>query len=1460
ATDVAGQQVEERIAVSVEGQMKIGHFTLSFIDLAVPLSGLDIEVIRTYDSRLRHEPGDFGHGWTLDIRQGSYQNNRPPGDGWRIPETQGPWGLPCSVVQETKSHLTVVRLSDQEVYRFRLTLKDPGTIIGGCIARAEFEWVDGPLPGTTLEILGNDEVLYRNDSGDVIDPDTFELFVPDDVKLTTRDGRIFHLDLQDGVTHLEDLHGNTLDITLDGITHSSGRGVEFVRDGEGRITKIVDPLGKENIYSYTPGAGGGDLTSTTDRVGATTTFTYRDHYLEDIHNALGIRAVRTEYDDSGRMVRMVDAAGKEVSFEHDLDARREVVTNRLGFTRILEYDERGNVTRETDELDAVTVRTYDGKDRLRSETDPLNRTTHFTYDAKSDLREIRDPLDHVTKFTYHELGSPETIEDPLGHVTTNVYDSVGNLRSTTDAENHTTTFEYTPKGELREITDPLNHVTRFIYDAFGNLRRETDALGHATRYTYDDNGVRLTETRTRTLPDGTTEDLVTRFTPDDLGRVTAVEAPDGSVTRTEYDLLGRMRSSTDALGRTTRHTHDAVGNLVRTQYPDDLDEVRTYDAESRLETMTDRGGRTTTYGYDKVGRLRETIYPIVDGVAAKVTNTYDVAGQLEAITDARNHTTNYLYDDAGRRTDVIDPFGHTTKLGYDSAGRRTTVRDERLHTTTFGYDKVGRLLTTTFPDATIHRQSYDGLGRRVTETDANQRTTTFGYDALGRLTSVTDALDQVTSYTYDEVGSFLSQTDANDHTTRFEYDRLGRQIARILPDGARESMAYFADGTLQSHTDFNGATRRYRYDSLGRLKDRIYPGGETVSFTYTPTGQRETATDARGVTSYQYDARDRLREKVAPTGHRLVYGYDLAGNRNFLEATVGAETFTTRYTHDALNRLETVEDPQGGVYTHRYDQAGNRESLSYPNGVATRYEHDSQNRLTLIETTNAAGDVLQSYVYTLGNSGHRDRIDEHDGTVRAYKYDDLYRLEQEKVTQAGALVYQTDWIYDPVGNRESQTWTDADGTQTVTGYAYDVRDRLQSETRGGEVTSYGWDANGNMTRRGDVTYSWDVDNRLVSAQLVDGSSLSTVYDVDGEQVGETWSPAVGGQESTAFLVDTNRGLSQRLASVQGGLVTALHTFGGDSVLATSGSGSSPSYVHRDALDSTRLLTDGAGVVEEQLEYSAYGETKEGAGAPVVHRFTGQVFDDRIDLAYHRARWMAPTLGVFAGMDPWLGRAPDPVTLHRYGYGSMDPVNHVDPTGLFSVARGLTAVAVALTVAVSFTALDAFVINRFQKSRSLTVGEKDLARSVFGDAIDLEKVEIRHNRFVWFQNFNLRWFRRARYMAPDGNIYVHPDWPSELASDLAKSDGPTFIHEMVHVWQHQQGRIVWLERGLEHEYSYQLIEGASFSDYGIEQQAMIVEDYYSIRRFDSPEALLMRGGLRLSKEDVPWFEEIIPFVE
>ena len=95
--------------------------------------------------------------------------------------------------------------------------------------------------------------------------------------------------------------------------------------------------------------------------------------------------------------------------------------------------------------------------------------------------------------------------------------------------------------------------------------------------------------------------------------------------------------------------------------------------------------------------------------------------------------------------------------------------------------------------------------------------------------------------------------------------------------------------------------------------------------------------------------------------------------------------------------------------------------VSYPNGTSTSYTYDDLNRLTNLTTTGPSG-VIQSYQYTLSATGNREVIDEADGTTRPYDYDDLYRLTLETVTDAlSTLVYEKSFIYDDVGNRETQT-------------------------------------------------------------------------------------------------------------------------------------------------------------------------------------------------------------------------------------------------------------------------------------------------------------------------------------------------------------------------------------------------------------------------------------------------------
>lgn len=127
------------------------------------------------------------------------------------------------------------------------------------------------------------------------------------------------------------------------------------------------------------------------------------------------------------------------------------------------------------------------------------------------------------------------------------------------------------------------------------------------------------------------------------------------------------------------------------------------------------------------------------------------------------------------------------------------------------------------------------------------------------------------------------------------------------------------------------------------------------------------------------------------------------------------------------------------------------------------------------------------------------------------------------------------------------------------------------------------------------------------------------------------------------------------------------------------------------------------------------------------------------------------------------------------------------------------------------------------SRSLTKAERALAETVFGSAIDYDHVLLFNNKWWWFQP-------RRVVMAPRGNIHFHPksDRYCEDFCDQHLTDQGLFIHEMTHVWQHQQGVFLPLARHPFCRYHYSLKPGWTLKRYGIEQQAEIVRHYFMLK--------------------------------
>jgi RHS repeat-associated protein/uncharacterized repeat protein (TIGR01451 family) len=1270
AEDVNGNTSFAERIYQVTGEAKPGLVAVGFIDLQVPVTGIPITVVRTYDNRVKTRR-DFGIGWRLHVRTGTYRNNVPPGQGWIVTGGAPPLGLPCQVTTETRAHVTEVRLSDREFYRFRPRLTGLAAVVGGCVGTVTYEFVDGVLPGATLEVLGNADIIYT--SGDEVtefdgSTSTGILFDPPRVRLTLPGGRTVDLD-RSGITDIQDANGHRLTIGDGGIVHSSGKSIAFVRDAEGRIVRITDPRGLHLTYEYD---GAGDLVAFVDQAGNRTTFAYDTrHNLVELRDPLGNRAFRGEYDSEGRLIAMIDGHGRRIEFARDLDGRQEVVTDARGNVRRVLYDEFGNV--QTDER-AVTV---DGQsvvatwryvgDRFGNElvaVDPDGVRTEAAYDRQNPLEQTVDPhgLALRTRRTYDAGSRATSVTNPAGEVMSVTYDVRGNLRQFRDFSGMTLQFEPDDDGNPARMVEPTGTVNQLTYDRAGNVVREEqrDSAGNLLSrrdYAYDPSNNRVSETVFRTV-DGALQGFTTSYTYDALNRVVAVRDPAGNVTQTQYDAAGLKVATVDALGRRTDYVYDAVGSLLRTDFPDGTSERRDYDESGNLTRLTDRAGRATALEYDELNRLVRTLRP--DGMS--VQRVYSPAGRLVASIDARGHRTDFGYDGAGRLVTITHPevfdavtgvaLRPQTRRELDAAGRPTALIDAGGCRTGFSYDAGGHLVRTTYADGTSRRTDYDALNRVAARHDEAGRTTRLEYDGLDRLVAVIDAAGGRTTYRYDEAGNRLSQTDALGRTTLYRHDALNRVVERTLPGGERERFAYDAVGNQVAHTDFNGARIAYEYDVLNRLARKALPDGTEIAYTYTATGHRQSVTDGRGATSYDYDVNDRLVRVTHPGGDVVTYVYDPDNRLRQLSSPAGDVT----YEYDALGRLVQTTAPQGTT-EYGYDAVGNLVQETAASGVTTQRSHDVRNRLTEIRHM-LGGATLGAFTYALSPTGRRLRSTEADGTVETYAYDALERLVGE--ARNGSRPRTITYEYDAVGNRTQMV---RDGAPTT--FEYDASDRL---LRAG-TTVYTYDANGNVLTRtsppGAVSrYTWGTENRLVAVEGTEGSA-TFAYDADGNLVERRALGAV-----TRFLVDPNNltGFAQVLEERDEAAALLAHYVYSTALRAMTRGGAS-SFPLVDGLGSVRLLTDDTAAVTDTYEYDGFGSLVAASGSSAnAYRFTGERLDPTLGFYNLRARWMDPATGRFLSRDQFQGILTDPLTLHGYLYAGADPVNHRDPSGYFTLAE------------------------------------------------------------------------------------------------------------------------------------------------------------------------------------------------
>ncbi len=1223
-TDLLGRTATDSVLFVIDSQLKIGNLSLAFEDLSIPVSGIPMQVVRSYDSR-DASLGDFGNGWQMALSNMRIQKNRPVGRNWMA--TQEAVSVPFFGdtiryrVESSRNNLVLLRLPDDSVavfkavaspaYKDHTPLRDP---------KIAFE----PLGDTlgSLEIVGDDEVWINSFSGETdleSEAFAFDVFDPKRFKYTTEEGQEFVIDEELGLLSMTDRNGNTLTISDDGVTHSSGLGIAFTRDAEGRITAITDPEDQTLSYAYD---AQGRLETFTNRASETFTYLYENpdfpNYLTDIVDPDGKSVLASEFDADGRLASQTDANGESFDFIHDIENFKETVVDRLGVTTVhtydiegdvtltevfdtegvlvqstaYEYDTRGNETKVTDSLGNVTERSYDGSDNLLSETKTVS------------VDGI--PTVSTTAYTYDSANNPLTITDALGNATTFVYDASGNLESQTDALENVTQFSYDASGNLESITDPLGNQTVFTTSLEGYQTSSAvfDADGVLVQYqSFEYNSLgRQLRSKDYDLPEGATEPtqaVLYRYTDigyDGEGRQTSTVVYDANdvlltSSSTDYDSRGQVSRQTDALGRYVEFGYDGNGNRTQSAQYDENDallssESWTYDAEGRQATYSDVLGRLMKYDYAALGRqISVRFIGLVDENGEDLdpsdnteTHTiYDSIGRVEATVDERGKVTLYEYDEncgcSGRRAKVIDPLLNETVSSYDLNGNQTSVLDANGHLTLFEYDELNRPTRTTFHNGTYTETVYDALGRRIAAIDQNGLRTDYVYDALGRLVEVQQPAPAdgdprpVTHYEYDSRGNQISQIDAEGRETTYEYDELGRRVKRILPELQEETYQYDMLGNLIAKTDFNGYTTVFEYDEQNRL----------VKETADPTHPSLTHYNAPSWIERGYDVAGNLLSSAVVNG------------QSHGEQTLYSET----RAYDERSRITTRSTPEGTL-SYAYDASGNLESTTSSNadGVQNAYAYDDLNRLESVDDGRLLSSLsITSYGYD--DVGNLDTVEYGNGFLHDYSYDTINRLANLVVERSDTGVAQSyAYTLGEAGNRKSVV----EASGRASHYVYDDLYRLTKETILGAasgvngVVDYGYDQVGNRTSRsstlsgvGGQSFTYDDNDRL------DGDT----YDANGNTLSSV-DAREGISDTVTDVYDFRNRLIRRIRE-DGQVITLTYDADGNRV------GKQLLDVSQSVLRSTSYLVDlnnqtgYAQVVEERLN--------EGTGYSLAARYT-----------------------------------------------------------------------------------------------------------------------------------------------------------------------------------------------------------------------------------------------------------------
>jgi RHS repeat-associated protein len=666
--------------------------------------------------------------------------------------------------------------------------------------------------------------------------------------------------------------------------------------------------------------------------------------------------------------------------------------------------------------------------------------------------------------------------------------------------------------------------------------------------------------------------------------------------------------------------------------------------------------------------------------------------------------TRILYDAQQRRSYVSvpgKPGSGTSIKAFDAFDRPTQIRppDGNPHDVFIAYSGV-RTVSRTVKVATVPAEgsvttteTYDRFGRLYEVLEPNGVRTRYEYDVDGTLTRVCQNVNvtsglcgQERRFNYDTRGLLLSEThpetsvattygsfDARGHATQrangasslaFSFDRAERLT--LVKEGAGQqrplktfsyasSNGNFTDPlTGQSCFEFKqgkiGQQSRFNY---GNVFGSPFTVELRESFTYCG---REGRMSRRSLDNYVNYATTPSESFVLPN-----VTYDGIGEVTSLDyprcthaACTAPSPRTASFTY-SWGFLNAVGIPgQSGYYASSitYHPSLMVNQVVHNNGLTDTYALDpnSMPRPASIKVQNGATTRWDTGSYAYDGAGNVKAIGTHNFT-----YDALSRLTAATLylEPTSSVTQRTQsYNYDVYGN--IQSFAGSSGLTTMTSSATN------------RLTNAAYDSAGNMTGWNNNNYSYDPFNLVWDYKTLSDEWVY-LYTADDERA---WTYKT---DNTSLW--TLRGIDGKVLreySNNGTWTLASDYIYRNGLLLAAETPQGIRHFHLDHLGTPRLITDSFGQQQAYHVYYPYGEEATVFNQDTLReKFTGHERDlgnlagPGDDLDYMHARHYNPPLGRFVSTDPLeKSHAQRPQGWNRYSYVDGNPINFVDPTGMY----------------------------------------------------------------------------------------------------------------------------------------------------------------------------------------------------